>query len=157
MWGNINAGRTQKLPVITQDVTKDSFLPLSYLFGCLGSQVQHSGPPSWHASWVVVVHGCGCPKTCGILVLWPGIKPTSPELQGRFLPTRPPFLFSQLSLNTCWKNIIILIKSQILYLLISIEPNSFCLGTLPLALSKSAVEISREKKTENVRGKNAGY
>ena len=27
---------------------------------------------------------------CGILVLWPGIEPTSPALQGKFLITGPP-------------------------------------------------------------------
>ena len=27
---------------------------------------------------------------CGILVPWPGIKPTSPALPGRFLTKRPP-------------------------------------------------------------------
>ena len=32
-------------------------------------------------SWFVV---------CGILVHWPGIKPTSPALQGEFLTTGPP-------------------------------------------------------------------
>ena len=29
----------------------------------------------------------GCPVACGILVPWPGIKPTSPALEGRFLIT----------------------------------------------------------------------
>ena len=35
---------------------------------------------------------CGvcCSVACGILVPRPGIKPTSPALQGGFLSTRPP-------------------------------------------------------------------
>ena len=39
---------------------------------------------------VVVVHWFSCSAACGILVPWPGIKPTPPELQGRFLTTGPP-------------------------------------------------------------------
>ena len=40
--------------------------------------------------YLVVAHGLRCSKACGILVPWPGIKPTSLALQGRFLTTRPP-------------------------------------------------------------------
>ena len=39
---------------------------------------------------LVVAYGLRCSKACGILVPWPGIKPTSLALQGRFLTTRPP-------------------------------------------------------------------
>ena len=56
-----------------------------YLFGC----------PCLHCStWtsLVAVHGLSgcdtwftCCTICGILVPWPGIKPTSPALEGRFL------------------------------------------------------------------------
>ena len=31
-----------------------------------------------------------CPMAYGSLVLWPGIEPTSPALEGRFLTTGPP-------------------------------------------------------------------
>ena len=36
-----------------------------------------------------VVHRLSCPETCGTLVPWPRIKPTSPVLQDRFLTTGP--------------------------------------------------------------------
>ena len=32
-----------------------------------------------------------CRAACGILVPWPGIKPSSPALEGRFLTTGPPW------------------------------------------------------------------
>ena len=35
-------------------------------------------------------HRLSCPAACGILVPWPGIEPTSPALQSRFLTTGPP-------------------------------------------------------------------
>ena len=37
------------------------------------------------------------PEAYGILVPWPGIKPLSPELKGRFLTTGPPGKSSPLS------------------------------------------------------------
>ena len=43
-----------------------------------------------HTSSVVVARGLSCPAACGILVPWPGIKPTSPALEGRFFTTGPP-------------------------------------------------------------------
>ena len=36
---------------------------------------------------VVVARGLSCPAACGILAPQPGIKPTSPALQGGFLTT----------------------------------------------------------------------
>ena len=71
---------------------------LNYLFGCIGSQLQHPG-------YFVVAHGllcsCGTPvqqqcrglsclETGRILVPLPGIKPTSSALEGRFLTSGPP-------------------------------------------------------------------
>ena len=35
-------------------------------------------------------HGLSCPAACRILVSQPGIKPTSPAMEGRFLATGPP-------------------------------------------------------------------
>ena len=35
------------------------------------------------------MHRLSCPKACGILVPWPGIKPMSPTLEGRFLTMGP--------------------------------------------------------------------
>ena len=43
----------------------------------------------WHTCSVVGAQGPSF-KACGILVPWPGIEPTSPALQGRFLITGPP-------------------------------------------------------------------
>ena len=45
---------------------------------------------SEHVGPVVVVCGLSCPVACGILVPQPGIEPTSPALEGRFLTTGPP-------------------------------------------------------------------
>ena len=54
-----------------------------YLFICLAASGLTCGtrdPMLW----------LSCPAACGILVLWPGIKPMSPPLAGRFLNTGPP-------------------------------------------------------------------
>ena len=45
--------------------------------------------PECAGSKVVVLEHI-CSVTCGILVPWPGIKPKSLALQGRFLTTGPP-------------------------------------------------------------------
>ena len=50
-----------------------------YLFDCLGSSCS-----MWAFS------SCGCSATCGFLVPWPGSKPMSLALEGRFLTTGPP-------------------------------------------------------------------
>ena len=39
---------------------------------------------------LVEAHGHSCPTACGIVVPWPGVKPPSPELEGKFLTTGPP-------------------------------------------------------------------
>ena len=39
---------------------------------------------------LVAAHRLSCPAARGILVPWPGIKPASPALEGRFLTTGPP-------------------------------------------------------------------
>ena len=44
----------------------------------------------WHLDSVIVVHGLSCSVACRILVSRPGIEPTSPALQGRFLTTGSP-------------------------------------------------------------------
>lgn len=41
----------------------------------------------------LVASGLSYPKACGILVPQPGIEPTSPAFEGRFLTTRPPGKF----------------------------------------------------------------
>ena len=38
---------------------------------------------------VAAARRLSCPVACGILVPWPGIKPVSPALEGRFLTTGP--------------------------------------------------------------------
>ena len=43
-----------------------------------------------HLGSEVAVRGLSCSAACGILVPWPGIKPTSPALQAGFLTTGPP-------------------------------------------------------------------
>ena len=50
-------------------------LSLSLFFGCTESSL-------WHVGLVA-------PQNVGILVLWPGIGPASPALQGRFLTSGP--------------------------------------------------------------------
>ena len=42
-----------------------------------------------HAGSVVAALGFSCPAACGSLVPGPGIEPTSPALEGRFLTTGP--------------------------------------------------------------------
>ena len=56
-----------------------------YLFGSVGSD-------RWHAGSFVVAPGLSSwgLVTCGILVLWSGMKPISPALEGRFLTTGSP-------------------------------------------------------------------
>ena len=44
----------------------------------------------WLPWLLVAARGLSCPVACGILVPWPGIEPTSPALEGRFLTTGPP-------------------------------------------------------------------
>ena len=44
----------------------------------------------WHRGFSLVVRRFSCPRACGILGPWPGIKPTSPALEGIFLTTGPP-------------------------------------------------------------------
>ena len=74
-----------------------SFLILNYIFffGCVKSWLQHVGSVSYGIfccrgqapecmGSVVMVHRLSCPVVCGILVPQPGIKPTTPALQGRF-------------------------------------------------------------------------
>ena len=43
-----------------------------------------------HTDLVVTVHVLSCSIACGILVPQPGIKPSSPALQDRFLTSGPP-------------------------------------------------------------------
>ena len=62
----------------------------------------------WYIGSVVEVLGLGCSTACGSnLVPWPGVEPTSPTLQSRFLTTGPlgKFPVSTLSSALCllWK------------------------------------------------------
>ena len=50
-----------------------------------------------HTGSVVAAHGSNCSSACGILVHPPGIKPTSPALQGGFYL----FIFGVLGLCCC--------------------------------------------------------
>ena len=45
--------------------------------------------PSWLMNLWAAVRGLSCFESCGILVPWPGIKPVSHALQGRFLTAEP--------------------------------------------------------------------
>ena len=52
----------------------------------------------FHGSWaaecvdaIVELSRASCPMACGILVLRPGVQPTSPALAGGFLTTEPPW------------------------------------------------------------------
>ena len=58
---------------------------------CCGAQtlVGARGLQRTQAS-VIVALSLSCSAACGILVPWPGIKSTSPALQGGFLTTGPP-------------------------------------------------------------------
>ena len=62
---------------------------------------------------LVVVPWLSCCTVCGILVSQPGIKPTSPALEGRFLPT------GSLEMSPDWylmlNKLYILIKTPIVH------------------------------------------
>ena len=70
------------------------YWPLSFFFFSFGC----SGSPPWRADSsprrvgfsLVAVRGLSCPAACGILLPPPGIKPSSPALEGGFLTTGPP-------------------------------------------------------------------
>ena len=49
--------------------------------------------PLVRSDLVVAARGLSCPRACRILVPQPGIKLSSPTLQGRFLTTGPPEKF----------------------------------------------------------------
>jgi len=57
----------------------------------------------WPFRLFITVCRFSYPEACRILVPWPGIKPTSPALEGRLLTTRPPrkslFFFFFFSFN----------------------------------------------------------
>ena len=53
----------------------------------------------------LVVHWLSCSATYGFLVPWPGIKPVSPALEGKFLTTGPAgkfFFFSDFWKQNTW-------------------------------------------------------
>ena len=59
----------------------------------------------------VVACGLTCPMACGMLVSWPGIKPMSPALGGRFLTTGAPgkspngkYFLNSLYMPFWWQN-----------------------------------------------------
>ena len=57
-----------------------------------------------HAGSLAEAWGLSCSKPRGILVSWPGIKPTSPALQGGCLTTGPGKSFISLSLlSNFWR------------------------------------------------------
>ena len=66
---------------------------IHFFFDCVGSQLWYAGPSLRHSGFQVVGHRLSCPAACWILVPRPGIKPTSPALQGRFLTTGSPGKF----------------------------------------------------------------
>ena len=68
------------------------FLSLSSFLSFFLSQVLVMAPEfsSSGVGSVVVAQGLSCPAECGILVLRPGIKPTSPSLEGGFLTNGSP-------------------------------------------------------------------
>ena len=66
-----------------------------FIFDCFRSQLQRAGFS------LAVEYRLSCPTACGILVLSPGIEPTSPALKSRFLTSgspRKPLLFLFLTL-----------------------------------------------------------
>ena len=113
-------GQSYSQSLLRTPIKWSLFLTFIYLFifGCIRSQVQHTGSSLQHAgsfvgihrlfiavrgllsscgAWaaermgsVVAAHGLSCPAACGLLVSRPGIKCTSPALEGRFLTTGPP-------------------------------------------------------------------
>ena len=100
--------RADDLRVLSPPPSCFAFLT-DFLFGCVGSWLQHAG--FWrHLASFIAAHGLtscgawalelvdsvavagelGCPVACGILVPGPGVKPVTPALQGGFLTTGLP-------------------------------------------------------------------
>ena len=65
------------------------FFNIYLLFGCVGLSC-NTQDLHYVTQDLSLQDRFHCPEECGILVPWPGIKLTSPELQGRLLPARPP-------------------------------------------------------------------
>ena len=61
-----------------------------FIWLCCVLVVAYTDPSRLRVGSVVVAGGLHYPKVCGILVPPPGIKPTSPALEGRFLTTGLP-------------------------------------------------------------------
>ena len=61
---------------------------------CPGSSLLCMGSP-------VMTWGLSCPKTCQILVPWPGMEPASPVSQGGFLTTGPPGKSPDILFDVC--------------------------------------------------------
>ena len=64
-----------------------------YVFSCVRSEDPLEDPRDLHyglPASLVAVCGLTCPVSCRILVPRLGIRPTSPAVEGRLLPTGPP-------------------------------------------------------------------
>ena len=77
----------------------NTYLFLIYLFGCVGSWLQHTGSFFLDAQVSLVVGRVGsvvavsqlsCPNACGILVPQPGTEFMFLALEGGFITTGPP-------------------------------------------------------------------
>ena len=93
----------------------------------------------WDGRILVVDHGLSCSLACGILVSWPGIKPASPTLQGRFLTTRPPgkssFLIIRKRFRILWLQKWY-VHGPILRFLFSLRPAFYIYSLHPQALKE---------------------
>ena len=118
---------TRDLRCIRQDLS----LP------CMGSLVVADGFSSCGT------HGLSF-STCGILIPWPGIIPTSPALQGEFLTTGPPqkvlLLECLVLLVCCCCNSILHYFRVVLTYILSLDPLSS-----PLKIGKSTHSLSFHK------------
>ena len=87
-------------PLKVRDSLNHSFKKMYlfiYLFGCIGSQLQHEGSSlrlvgllMWGTDSLAVAYGLICSESGGVLVPQPGIQVTFPALQGGYFTTGPP-------------------------------------------------------------------
>ena len=139
-------------------INKCNVFFLLFIYLALLDLSWHSGSLLRHAGSFVVMHGSvvvlyrlRCPRACGILVPWPGIKPTSSALQGRLLTTGSPrksfnilflywslYYFIRPFIGCCYKFYFNVYLSFFIRIFVS-QFSCFCLYVISLSVSSFTV------------------